>query len=376
MMKPEVRFHRFPGQVAFGLLPFQAVCGRLPALQAHSSKRPLKNSPSGHPQIAQGKQRDELRRILGQATVSDLAEPELAFDDPERVFHFCPHTGLELFGFVQQGAQLRLFIQCPAFARSHGHMPVHTRGFRPLRGTLVASIRKHHSFIAVQQSVALGNVIDVGRSANDGVDQSRVGINPDVGLHTEVPLVAFLGLMHFRVTLAAAVLGGTGCGNQGGIDHGANFEHQALGGQGGIDGGHDLDAQVVFFEQMAKPQNGGFVRQPGDACVQSGKLAVQGRIMQGFFHGRIRKTEPLLHEVDAQHGRYRKGRASGLTGRRMRFNQRNQFSQRHHQVHLIKKLALARPLGDKFKSGGGKADLFHRYSTFVGPAGLTYAENP
>jgi hypothetical protein len=29
---------------------------------------------------------------------------------------------------------------------------------------------------------------------------------------------------------------------------------------GGVDGGHDLQAQVVGFKQMAKSQDGGFIR--------------------------------------------------------------------------------------------------------------------
>jgi hypothetical protein len=34
----------------------------------------------------------------------------------------------------------------------------------------------------------------------------------------------------------------------------------------------------------------------------------------------------------------------------------------HHQVHLVKEHAFARTLGDKFKSGSGKAVLFHKRS--------------
>ena len=107
-MKPEVRFYRFCGHVAPGLLPFQAAGVRLPALQAHSSLRSLKNSPSGHPQIAQGKQRDQLRRVLGQSLVANFGVAELALDDPERVFHLGTDAGLELLSLVQQLAPGRL----------------------------------------------------------------------------------------------------------------------------------------------------------------------------------------------------------------------------------------------------------------------------
>jgi len=53
----------------------------------------------------------------------------------------------------------------------------------------------------------------------------------------EVPLVTFPGLVHIWVAIATAVLGGTGCGNQGGVHHCAGLEHQAILGQGGVDGG-------------------------------------------------------------------------------------------------------------------------------------------
>ena len=51
-----------------------------------------------------------------------------------------------------------------------------------------------------------------------------------------------------------------------------------------------------------------------------------------------------------------------LAARRKRSNQTNQFRPRHHQVHLVQKHAFARPVGDQFKSGGGKAGLIHKRS--------------
>ena len=37
------------------------------------------------------------------------------------------------------------------------------------------------------------------------------GINADLGFHSEVPVIAFLGLVHFRVTLTSFVLGRNWC---------------------------------------------------------------------------------------------------------------------------------------------------------------------
>jgi hypothetical protein len=57
-------------------------------------------------------------------------------------------------------------------------------------------------------------------------------------------------------------------------------------------------------------------------------------------------------------------------------DQSQQLSPRNHQVHLIQKLTLARALGHKFESGGGKADLVHGYLTFEPVNLMTFANHP
>ena len=71
-------------------------------LQAHSSLHPLHKPASGHPDVGQRKQRDELCGVLGKPPVAHLGVPELTLDDPKRMLHLGPHAGFELFGlFVQ-----------------------------------------------------------------------------------------------------------------------------------------------------------------------------------------------------------------------------------------------------------------------------------
>ena len=65
------------------LRPFEAAGGHLPALQAHSSPHSHQLS-ARHRQIAQGKQRDQLSRVLGQSFVAHLGKAKLIFDDSER----------------------------------------------------------------------------------------------------------------------------------------------------------------------------------------------------------------------------------------------------------------------------------------------------
>ena len=179
-MKPVACFHRFPRHIAHDLRPFQTVDGQLPGLQAHSCLRPVQKFVSGHPQIAQRKQRHQLRRVLGKSLVANLGKSELALDDPKRVFNLGTNAGLDLLSLVQQLAPVGKLIQCLAFARAHGHLPVNTAGLWPLHGPLIARICKNDGFFTMQQAMALRHIVDVGRSADDAMHQARICIHADM----------------------------------------------------------------------------------------------------------------------------------------------------------------------------------------------------
>jgi hypothetical protein len=322
------------------------------------------------PQIAQGKQRHQLRRVLSKALLAHLGEAELALADPKGVFYLGAHTGLEFLGLFAQRTPRRVLLRL-AFARTHGHMPVHARGFGKPGRTLLASVCKHDRLFSVKQTMSLGYIVEVGCCSADCVHQPKISIHPDMGFHTEMPLVALLGLVHLGVTLTTAVLGGTGCSNQGDVHHSSCLEHQALGGQGGIDGGQQLDVQIVLFKQMAwtwsfaKPHEGSLLGKTNSSRIEPCKFAIQRGIVQGLFHRRVRDAKPLLQEVNLQQGLNHKRRASSFgryaTGCK-RLNQAIKFGPRHHLVHLVEEHAFACSLGDKLKSGGSEADLFHKRS--------------
>src|SRR5690606_35887364 len=100
--------------------------------------------------------------------------------------------------------------------------------FRPLLNTEVAGIAENPLLFTMQQLVRGHNVVHVGSGGINTVDQAQRVIDADVHLHSEAPLIALLGLMHFRITLAGLVLGGTRCRNDGGIDNAAFTQHQAV----------------------------------------------------------------------------------------------------------------------------------------------------
>lgn len=67
-----------------------------------------------------------------------------------------------------------------------------------------------------------------------------------------------------------------------------------------------LRGQLVFLQQVTKPQDGALIRQPHRPVVQPGKFAVQRHVVQRLLHRRVGQTEPLLQEMGAQHRLHRK----------------------------------------------------------------------
>ena len=59
----------------------------------------------------------------------------------------------------------------------------------------VARIEEGHALLTMQNLMRVGHVAVVGRSRVQAVHQARVGIDADVGLHAEEPLVALFGLV-------------------------------------------------------------------------------------------------------------------------------------------------------------------------------------
>ena len=137
-------------------------------LQAHSSLRPLHKPASGHPDVGQRKQRDELCGVLGKPPVAHFDVTELSLDNPKRMLHLGPHAGFALFGLLVQRAPGRVLLRA-TLSRAHGHMPIHTSGVGSLAGALVARLSKDNLFFTVQQRIALRDIVDVSRRADDRI---------------------------------------------------------------------------------------------------------------------------------------------------------------------------------------------------------------
>ena len=77
-----------------------------------------------------------------------------------------------------------------------------------------------------------------------------------MGLHAEVPLVAFLGLVRLWITRLGAVLGGAGRSDQRGVHDSARAQQQLLAHQQVRDCLQDLLGPLVRLQQMARAQDG------------------------------------------------------------------------------------------------------------------------
>lgn len=118
-----------------------------------------------------------------------LATAELAFDYPKRVFNFGSDAGFEFLQLFNEPIDRRCFIQCLAFPRHHGHFPINPRVLGlylfSLGYTTVARVSEDNLFFPMQQSMGLGDIVVVGWCGGHGVNQARLSIYPNVGLHAD-----------------------------------------------------------------------------------------------------------------------------------------------------------------------------------------------
>ena len=178
---------------------------------------------------------------------------------------------------------------------------------------------------------------------------ARLFIHTNVGLHAEVMLVAFLGLVHFRVAFTVLVLGGVRRINQRRIYDDALAQGQASVALIAINDGQNSGSQFVFLLQPTEVGNRGFVRNA--LQIQPSKLAQNGGVIQRLFHFRIAVAEPVSHQMNRQHRHHRIERTTAFTLRVIQFNQGSKAVPRQHPSHLDQEqlisalLALIRALG-------------------------------
>lgn len=158
-----------------------------------------RKAPAGQQQIGKGEQRIGLCGVFRQASITHSSMTKPVLDDMGRMLDFRPDAGLQMLELFPHASQF-IVGQRLAFGALHGHMPRHRFAdiFKPLFHALVAGV-------AVRQRMR--RVGDISVRADDGVHQARSGIDADVGLHAEVPVIAFLRRVHLWIALAVLVFG-------------------------------------------------------------------------------------------------------------------------------------------------------------------------
>jgi hypothetical protein len=101
--------------------------------------------------------------------------------------------------------------------------------------------------------------------------------------------------------------------NNGGIDDGALAQRQAFFLQITVDERKDCRCELMLLQQVPEVHDRGVFRDRR-AQRQACELAHGGDFVQRFFHGRITQGEPVLQQVNTQHGFQRVGysTAAGL----------------------------------------------------------------
>jgi len=179
-------------------------------------------------------------------------------------------------GFQFFGSQLTL-VQMLSSAGTLGDEPGDVFAILMLIALLNPKITgiTEYSLLVTMEKVSGGhNVVNVGGRGVDAVNQAKSVINADVHLHAKVPLVAFPSLMHLRIALAALILGGTRCRNDGGVHYAAFTQHQTVLLQMLV---HFLEqhlAKTVVFQEMPELEDGGLVIPPFLAGLKSRPQAI------------------------------------------------------------------------------------------------------
>lgn len=244
----------------------------------------------------------QLCSVLRQAAVRRLAMPEQVLQYMKRMLGLRAHADLDLLQFLFHPAQ-RGFLHCLAHAALHRDVPANrlVRVLRPLVGALVASVAEHHRFISMKQLVGLRHVGHVASSGYQRMGKARLGIGPDMRFHAEVPVLALLRLVHFRIAPLVTALGRRRCRDQGRVDDSPFAHHQAFAGQVPVDLIEDPPRLVVFLEQATELEQRRRVRRrlvrQVDADKAANGLAIVDRVLDAF----VRQAEALLRDVHAQH---------------------------------------------------------------------------
>jgi hypothetical protein len=126
--------------------------------------------------------------------------------------------------------------------------------------TLIAGVAQHGLLAAVQQRVRLRDVGHVAGRADHGMYEPCGHVHAHVRFHAEMPIIAFLRLVHLGITFLVAVLGRWRRRDQRGVNDRPLAHHQTFAGQVAVDLVEDPARQVVRLEPPTELEQRGRVQ--------------------------------------------------------------------------------------------------------------------
>ena len=151
----------------------------------------------------------------------------------------------------------------------------------------------------MEQRLSLRNIADIARRANHRMYQAGVRIDSNIRLHAEVPLIALLALVHFRIPLAGFVSGRGWGRNQRRIDYRPFSQKKASLRQMAVDGVEDRFSEVVAFQQVTEVQERRGVRCRLSPQINANEAANSLAVVKGVLNPFVREPKALLGYVHA-----------------------------------------------------------------------------
>jgi hypothetical protein len=185
-------------------------------------------------------------------------------------------------------------------------------------------------------------VMHIGRSLYRRMNQLGLAIEPDMRLHTEIPLFDFLCLAHLRI--AVAIFGRS---RAGGIDDGCVYDVaaadlRAVLLQALLVRHEQLLAEAVGFQEMAKLEVRGLVRHRRRTQINAHEAGHRPGVMRTLYSLQVGEAEPALQEGDSEHPPFPNRPASGTfrLGSEV-LDYRRQFGPRNDLLSLFERLLAA-----------------------------------
>ena len=137
------------------MAPIHASISVFPVSQAHLGCH-RQHSPPSHPEIRQCEEGHQRRAVLGQATITDFRESELALDDTEWMFNLGSNAGLEMFKLLDERRRFLALVEQATLPRAHGDVPTRlARGVGALLGALITRVAERFFLVTVQQRIGV-----------------------------------------------------------------------------------------------------------------------------------------------------------------------------------------------------------------------------